>query len=55
MPASSPPPREFVRFYGLDAAKLACTKPDSIVMHPGPMNRGIEIDNAVADDPGRNA
>lgn len=48
-----PSPREFFRFYGLDAAKLAYTKPDSIVMHPGPMNRGIEIDSAVADDPER--
>ena len=48
-----PSPREFFRFYGLDAAKLAHTKPDSIVMHPGPMNRGIEIDSAVADDPER--
>ena len=48
-----PSPREFFRFYGLDAAKLAHTKPDSIVMHPGPMNRGIEIDSAVADDTAR--
>lgn len=45
-----PSPREFFRFYGLDAAKLAAAKPDAIVMHPGPMNRGIEIDSAVADD-----
>jgi aspartate carbamoyltransferase catalytic subunit len=48
-----PSPREFFRFYGLDAAKLARAKPDAIVMHPGPMNRGIEIDSAVADDPER--
>jgi aspartate carbamoyltransferase catalytic subunit len=48
-----PSPREFFRFYGLDAAKLAHAKPDAIVMHPGPMNRGIEIDSAVADDPAR--
>ena len=48
-----PSPREFFRFYGLDAAKLAYAKPDAIVMHPGPMNRGIEIDSAVADDPER--
>jgi aspartate carbamoyltransferase catalytic subunit len=46
-----PSPREYFRFYGLDAAKLAHAKPDAIVMHPGPMNRGIEIDSAVADDP----
>src|ERR671916_156373 len=48
-----PSPREFFRFYGLDAEKLARAKPDAIVMHPGPMNRGIEIDSAVADDPER--
>jgi aspartate carbamoyltransferase catalytic subunit len=46
-----PSAREFFRFYGLDAEKLAWSKPDSIVMHPGPMNRGVEIDSAVADDP----
>jgi aspartate carbamoyltransferase catalytic subunit len=44
-----PSAREFFRFYGLDAEKLAHAKPDSIVMHPGPMNRGVEIDSAVAD------
>ncbi len=48
-----PSAREFFRFYGLDAAKLAHAKPDAIVMHPGPMNRGVEIDSAVADDPAR--
>jgi aspartate carbamoyltransferase catalytic subunit len=48
-----PSAREFFRFYGLDAAKLAWAKPDAIVMHPGPMNRGVEIDSAVADDPAR--
>jgi len=48
-----PSAREFFRFYGLDAAKLAVAKPDAIVMHPGPMNRGVEIDSAVADDPAR--
>jgi len=48
-----PSPREFFRFYGLDHAKLAHAKPDAIVMHPGPMNRGIEIDSAVADDANR--
>jgi aspartate carbamoyltransferase catalytic subunit len=45
-----PSAREFFRFYGLDAAKLAWAKPDALVMHPGPMNRGVEIDSAVADD-----
>ncbi len=48
-----PSAREFFRFYGLDAEKLSFAKPDSIVMHPGPMNRGIEIDSAVADHPTR--
>ncbi len=48
-----PSAREFFRFYGLDAEKLAYAKPDAIVMHPGPMNRGVEIDSAVADDPTR--
>ena len=44
-----PSAREFYRFYGLDAEKLALAKPDAIVMHPGPMNRGVEIDPAIAD------
>nr|WP_246521973.1 aspartate carbamoyltransferase catalytic subunit [Neoroseomonas terrae] len=48
-----PSAREFFRFYGLDADKLAVAKPDSIVMHPGPMNRGVEIDSAIADHPTR--
>jgi aspartate carbamoyltransferase catalytic subunit len=48
-----PSAREFFRFYGLDAEKLKAAKPDAIVMHPGPMNRGVEIDSAVADDPVR--
>ncbi|KAA2215158.1 aspartate carbamoyltransferase catalytic subunit [Teichococcus oryzae] len=48
-----PSAREFFRFYGLDAAKLAVARPDAIIMHPGPMNRGVEIDSAVADDPER--
>ncbi len=46
-----PSAREFFRFWGLDAAKLAYAKPGALVMHPGPMNRGVEIDSAVADDP----
>ncbi|GBQ19867.1 aspartate carbamoyltransferase catalytic subunit [Acidiphilium acidophilum] len=45
-----PSAREFFSFYGLDAAKLAFAKPDALVMHPGPMNRGVEIDSQVADD-----
>jgi len=48
-----PSAREFFRFYGLDAEKLAFSKPDSIVMHPGPMNRGVEIESAIADHPTR--
>ncbi|WP_048862116.1 aspartate carbamoyltransferase catalytic subunit [Acidisphaera rubrifaciens] len=48
-----PSAREYFRFFGLDAEKLAYARPDAIVMHPGPMNRGVEIDSAVADDPGR--
>jgi aspartate carbamoyltransferase catalytic subunit len=43
--------REFFRFYGLDAEKLAYANPDALVMHPGPMNRGVEIASDVADDP----
>ncbi len=46
-----PSTREYYRFYGLDAEKLAFAKPDAIVMHPGPMNRGVEIDPAIADGP----
>jgi aspartate carbamoyltransferase catalytic subunit len=48
-----PSSREFFRFFGLDAEKLAVARPDAIVMHPGPMNRGVEIDSAIADDPVR--
>jgi aspartate carbamoyltransferase catalytic subunit len=48
-----PSEREFFRFWGLDAEKLALAKPDALVMHPGPMNRGVEIDSSVADDPVR--
>jgi aspartate carbamoyltransferase catalytic subunit len=40
---------EFFKAYGLTQEKLAHAKPDAIVMHPGPMNRGVEIDSAVAD------
>jgi len=48
-----PSAREFFRFYGLDAARLAKAKHDALVMHPGPMNRGVEIASSVADDPER--
>jgi len=40
---------EYFKHYGLTQEKLAVAKPDVIVMHPGPMNRGVEIDSAVAD------
>ena len=42
--------REYFRFYGLDRDKLSAAKPDALIMHPGPMNRGVEIDSEVADD-----
>jgi len=45
-----PSEREYFHRYGLDAEKLAYAKDDAIVMHPGPMNRGVEIDGAIADD-----
>ena len=41
---------EYFRFFGLDHEKLKFAKPDALVMHPGPMNRGVEIDSEVADD-----
>jgi aspartate carbamoyltransferase catalytic subunit len=44
-----PSVREYFHFFGLDAEKLAYAKPDALVMHPGPMNRGVEIDSATAD------
>ena len=45
-----PSEREYFHRWGLDAAKLALARPDAIVMHPGPMNRGVEIDGTIADD-----
>ncbi len=45
-----PSTREYFRFFGLDREKLAAAKPDALVMHPGPMNRGVEIDSDIADD-----
>ena len=44
-----PSAQEFFKSYGLTSEKLARAKPDAIVMHPGPMNRGVEIDSPVAD------
>ncbi|MFP5418172.1 MAG: aspartate carbamoyltransferase catalytic subunit [Gammaproteobacteria bacterium] len=46
-----PSAQEYFKFFGLTPAKLALAKPDAIVMHPGPMNRGVEIDSEVADGP----
>ena len=45
-----PSEREYYHRWGLDAAKLSHAKEDAIVMHPGPMNRGVEIDGTLADD-----
>jgi aspartate carbamoyltransferase catalytic subunit len=44
-----PSMREYFNFFGIDEAKLAMAKPDALVMHPGPMNRGVEIGSSVAD------
>ena len=49
--ASFPSLREYARFFGLNASVLECARPDAIVMHPGPMNRGVEISSDVADGP----
>jgi aspartate carbamoyltransferase catalytic subunit len=46
-----PSSQEYFKHYGLTEEKLALAKPDAIVMHPGPMNRGVEIESAVADGP----
>ena len=42
--------REYFHFFGLNAEKLSVAKPDALIMHPGPMNRGVEIDSETADD-----
>ena len=47
--------REYFRFFGLDQDKLTAAKPDALIMHPGPMNRGVEIDSELADDIVRSA
>lgn len=46
-----PSVREYFRYHGLDAEKLSYAKPDALVMHPGPMNRGVEIAAEIADGP----
>jgi aspartate carbamoyltransferase catalytic subunit len=43
-------PGEFLSRYGLTEERLRSAAPDAVVMHPGPMNRGVEIDSAIADD-----
>jgi len=45
-----PSVREYFHFYGLDESKLSLAKPDALIMHPGPINRGVEIDTRLADD-----
>jgi aspartate carbamoyltransferase catalytic subunit len=46
-------PGEYLERYGLTAARLATAAPNALVMHPGPMNRGVEIESAIADDEDR--
>jgi aspartate carbamoyltransferase catalytic subunit len=46
-----PSVREYYHFFGLDNAKLKHAKPNALIMHPGPMNRGVEIASTVADGP----
>ena len=46
-----PSSREYFHFFGLDKEKLKQAKPDALIMHPGPMNRGVEIEASLADDP----
>ena len=47
--------REYFRFYGIDREKLNYAKKDALILHPGPMNRGVEIDSELADDLDRSA
>ena len=46
-----PSSQEYFAYFGLDEKKLGYAKPDALVMHPGPMNRGVEINSTVADGP----
>ena len=48
-----PSQNEYFKLFGLNAEKLAATAPDALIMHPGPMNRGVEIDSVIADDHNR--
>ena len=47
--------REYFRFYGLDRKKLNYADENALILHPGPMNRGVEIDSELADDLDRSA
>jgi len=46
-------PGEYLARYGLTSERLATASPDAVIMHPGPMNRGVEIEGGIADDPAR--
>ena len=48
-----PSEREFFARYGINRKRLNLAAPEAVVMHPGPMNRGVEIDSDIADDPKR--
>ena len=49
----NPSEREYFNFFGLDETKLSMANPNAVIMHPGPMNRGVEIASALADDTNR--
>ena len=51
----APSIKEYFRFFGLDYKKISAAKPNALIMHPGPMNRGVEIDGQLADDIDRSA
>ena len=51
----APSIKEYFRFFGLDYKKISAAKPNALIMHPGPMNRGVDIDGQVADDIDRSA
>jgi aspartate carbamoyltransferase catalytic subunit len=46
----TPSQREYFNLFGIDRTKIMRAAPDALIMHPGPMNRGVEIDSAIADD-----
>jgi aspartate carbamoyltransferase catalytic subunit len=49
----NPSEREYFKFFGLDETKLSLANSNAVIMHPGPMNRGVEIASALADDTNR--